>query len=72
MVRRVLALVGAFSLGRWLSSPRTRCARTLRACRKKVKAIATRGEKPPAKSAPAVRTSFTEREANAYFKVHGA
>jgi hypothetical protein len=38
----------------------------------KLVAIAERGEKPvPAKNAPPLRTTFTDREVNAYFKLQG-
>jgi hypothetical protein len=38
----------------------------------KLDAIAVRGAEPPAKAARSLRTSFTEREVNAYFKYDGA
>jgi hypothetical protein len=72
MLRRLLVLVGAFSLGAVVVVAQDSLRSDASSMQKKVKAIASRGEKPSAKSAPAVRTSFTEREANAYFKVHGA
>jgi hypothetical protein len=40
------------------------------AMEKKLAAIETRAEKPPPRSAPALRTSLIDREINAYFKVH--
>jgi hypothetical protein len=38
---------------------------------KKLAAIMTRAEKPPSKPTAPLRTSFTDREANAYFKLFG-
>jgi hypothetical protein len=38
---------------------------------RKLAAIAERGTRVPSKNAKPVRTSFTEREANAYLKFHG-
>jgi hypothetical protein len=39
---------------------------------RKLVAIAARGERQPAQAPKPLRTSFTDREVNAYFKVHGA
>lgn len=38
---------------------------------RKLEVIVTRAELPPSPSRPAQRTSFTDREANAYFRVKG-
>ncbi len=37
----------------------------------KLEAILTRGDQPPAASRGILKTSFTDREVNAYFKLHG-
>lgn len=37
----------------------------------KLAAIITRGESAAPRPAPALRTTFTEREVNAYFRIHG-
>jgi len=72
MLRWLLVLVGASSITAAVVVAQDSLRSDAASMQKKVKAIAARGEKPPAKSAPALRTSFTDREANAYFKVHGA
>jgi hypothetical protein len=75
MLRRLLVLVGAFSTAAAVVVAQDSLRSDAASMQKKVKAIAARGEKPPVKPpkiAPALRTSFSDREANAYFKVHGA
>ena len=71
MLRRLLIFAGALSTAAAVVAAQDPLRSDAASMQKKVKAIATRAEKPPAKSAPALRTSFTDREANAYFKVHG-
>jgi len=71
MVRRLLVFVGAFSIAAAVVVAQDAVRSDAASMQKKVKAMAARGEKSPSKSAPALRTTFTDREANAYFKVYG-
>jgi len=72
MPRRLLVLVGAVLSATAIVVAQDALRSDAASMQKKVKAINARAEKPPAKGSPSLRTSFTDREANAYFKVHGA
>jgi hypothetical protein len=73
MVRRVLTLAGLCGIvaAVTLSAAQDLTRPEADSMDRKLTAIAERGIKPVAKNAKPLRTSFTEREANAYLKFHG-
>lgn len=73
MVRRVLSLAGLTGMlaGVALSASQDLTKPEADSMGKKLTAILERGARPPAKNSKPVRTSFSEREANAYFKYYG-
>ena len=72
-MRRLLTLivVGLLCAGAVMAGAQDVLHTDAASMQKKLAAIMTRAEKPPARAAASVRTSFTDREVNAYFKVHG-
>jgi hypothetical protein len=72
MVRRVLTFAGLFGLlAAALPASQELTKPEADSMGRKVNAILERGARPPAKNAKPLRTSFSEREANAYFKYYG-
>jgi hypothetical protein len=73
MVRRVLSLAGLSGMlaGVALSASQELTRPEADSMGKKLTAILERGARPPAKNSKPLRTSFSEREANAYFKYYG-
>ena len=71
MSRRLLVLVGALGASVSIAAAQDPLRADAASMQKKLAAIVTRAEKPPAKPAAPLRTSFTDREANAYFKLFG-
>jgi hypothetical protein len=73
MVRRVLSLAGLSGMlaGVALSASQELTKPEADSMGKKLTAILDRGARPPAKNSKPLRTSFSEREANAYFKYYG-
>jgi hypothetical protein len=73
MVRRVLSLAGLSGMlaGVALSASQELTKPEADSMGKKLTAILDRGARPPAKNPKPLRTSFSEREANAYFKYYG-
>jgi hypothetical protein len=73
MVRRVLSLAGLSGMlaGVALSASQELTKPEADSMGKKLTAILERGARPPAKNSKPLRTSFSEREANAYFKYYG-
>jgi hypothetical protein len=73
MVRRVLSLAGLSGMlaGVALAASQELTKPEADSMGKKLTAILERGARPPAKNSKPLRTSFSEREANAYFKYYG-
>ena len=72
MVRQVLTVVGLCGLlAAALPASQDLTKPEADSMGRKVNAILERGARPPGKNVKPLRTSFSEREANAYFKYYG-